>query len=417
MEVLETQRQPSIEDSEENDNMRTNKVIELLNTNRPALILEYLFGIFRFRVQNNEVVPINKTMKILCIVQLSIYIAFFSVFIRISSVISGTAKFEDMDEVPSIVIVTQYIFSSIRTSLFFNEENIKILTTLVDLDDKLYLNTNQNFYKKSRRVTIKVVVILLLVHTVVSIIDMLTDGNNIDMSKIVVLPVYMEQSLEISVFCLMVMMLTRRLKVINNYLVKFIDEKDSNKASVFIVREKKEGPEEFNLIGRASSDNMKIRDLAVTYDIIGETCALINEVFNFQIFMTLIATFTYVVITIWTGLGFYRNSASGSNTASLATIILWCITAICLIVFMSMTCEKLLLARTETKVLVNKIIMDYNLPKTMRVQAKAFMELIEAWPLRIYIYDMFSVDITLMLKYISVATTYLIVIIQISHFI
>ncbi|KAL0830436.1 hypothetical protein ABMA28_002605 [Loxostege sticticalis] len=417
MEVPETKRQRSIEETEGNVNVRKKKEIELLNTNRPALILENLFGIFRFRVQNNEVVPINKTRKILCIILLSIYIVLFSLSIRKS--INITAKFVDMmDEVLSVVLMIQYILCSIRTSLFFNQENIKILTALVDLDEKLYLNTNQNFYKKSRRVTIKVVFILLLVHTVVSILDLFTDGSDVDMSKIVILPVYMEQSLEISVFCLMIMMLTRRLKVINNYLAKFIDEKDNSKASVFIVREKKDGrTEEFNLIGRASSDNMKIRDLAVTYDIIGETCALINEVFNLPICMALIATFMYVVITIWSTLGYYRNSSSEGNTASLATIILWCITAMCLITFISMTCEKLLLARTETKVLVNKIIMDYNLPKTMRVQAKAFMELIEAWPLRIYIYDMFSVDITLILKYISVSTTYLIVIIQISHYI
>lgn len=418
MEITEPQRQPPLDEFEEiEENVEKKKRIELLNTTRPVLIIEYLFGIFRYRVHNNELFPISKSMKLLCILLMSFYVVLFSVFLKLSSAINGTAKIEDMmDEVPSVVILIQYIVSTIRTSLFFNQANIRILTALADLDDKLYVNTNPDFYKKSYKISLKVVIILLLTHVVVSLLDLLTDGDNIDMSKIVVLPMYTVQSLEISVFCLLIMSLTRRLKVINNYLMKFVDEKDSNKASVFIVREKKEAPEEFNLIGRASSDNMKIRDLASSYDIIGETCTLINEVFNFQIFMTLVATFTYVVITIWTSLGYYRNSFEG-NTGSLATIILWCITVICVIAFMSMTCERLLLARTETKVLINKIIMDYDLPKTMRVQAKAFMELVEAWPLRIFIYDMFSVDITLMLKYISVATTYLIVIIQISHFI
>ncbi|XP_028165816.1 uncharacterized protein LOC135075842 [Ostrinia nubilalis] len=416
MEATRLSRQPSTEEAEVTDK-KNNKIIELANTIRLAMRIEYGFGIFRFRQHDNQLAPINKKVKIFCIVLMITVVVLFSVFNIIPSDVA-TGYLVKIDKVPSIVILIQYVISAIRTSLFFNEGNIRIISTLADLDSKLHINTNQDFYRKSKRVTLKIVIILHLVHFIVSISDLFADNSNFRMKigKLVILPIYLEQSLEISVFCLMVMMLTRRLSIINNYLLKFINEKDTNKASVFIVKEKKEVPEEFNLIGRSSSDNTKIRDLAAAYDIIGETCALVNEVFNFQIFMTLVATFTYVVITIWTGLDYYRSS-SGENTGELATIIIWCFTEFCLIAFMSMTCEKLLLARTETKVLINKIIMDYDLPKTMRVQAKAFMELIEAWPLRIFIYDMFSVDITLMLKYISVSTTYLIVIIQISHFI
>ncbi|KAJ8723433.1 hypothetical protein PYW08_003345 [Mythimna loreyi] len=135
----------------------------------------------------------------------------------------------------------------------------------------------------------------------------------------------------------------------------------------------------------------------------------------FSIFMTLVSTFTYVVITIWSSLYFYRKSAD--NSGELINTAVWCFSAIYTVGIMSISCELLLITRNETRILVNKVIMNYDLPKTMRVQAKAFMELVEAWPLRIYVYDLFSVDITLMLKFISVATTYLIVIIQISHFV
>ncbi|KAL0830440.1 hypothetical protein ABMA28_002609 [Loxostege sticticalis] len=416
METLEPQRQASVEESEDNDNADNNKTIELLNTNRPVFVIESLFGIFKFRVKNNEMVPITKTMKLLSILIISFYVTVYCSYFKLPSAVGGTTKFVEMaDEIPAIVILLRYIVSAIRTTFFFNRENIRILTTLADLDDKLHVNTNQDFYKKSHRVTVTTVLLLLIIHVVVSLIDIFIETT--EYGKFSVIPtylIYLEQSLEVSDFCLMIMMLTRRLNIINNYLLKFIDLKDDNKASVFIIRGKKEGLEDFNLIGRASSDNTKIRDLASTYDIIGESCALLNEMFNFQIFMTLVSTFMYVVITIWTSLYYYKN---GEDPSALVTTIMWCIIEICLIAYMSMTCEKLLRSRTETKVLVNKIIMDYDLPQTMRVQAKAFMELIEAWPLRIFIYDMFSVDITLMLKYISVSTTYLIVIIQISHFI
>ncbi|XP_047025532.1 uncharacterized protein LOC124634152 [Helicoverpa zea] len=211
-------------------------------------------------------------------------------------------------------------------------------------------------------------------------------------------------------------MVKRRLTIINDYLRAFVQEQEKNGANIFTVTNKKvEKKGELNFIGRTSDSNTKIRDLATMYDIIGKICHMINKVFNFQIFMTLVSTFTYVVITIWTSLYYYRKP--GSNLGELINTAVWCCSAIYTVGIMSVSCERLLLVRNETRVLVNKVIMNYDLPKTMRVQAKAFMELVEAWPLRIYIYDMFSVDITLMLKFISVATTYLIVIIQISHFV
>ncbi|XP_063891694.1 uncharacterized protein LOC135117148 [Helicoverpa armigera] len=131
--------------------------------------------------------------------------------------------------------------------------------------------------------------------------------------------------------------------------------------------------ETVNFIGNASESNTKIRNLVQMYGMIGHTCSMIGKIFSLQILAILIT-------------------------------------------YMSFTCERLLSVRNETNILVNKIIMNYDLPTTMRDQAKAFMQLVEAWPLRIYIYDMFSVDITLMLKFISVATTYFIVVIQVVHF-
>lgn len=414
MEHKEEENETVLEDTEVKDDRKHN-IRKLISTMQPAILFENLFGIFRFRLTDAEVVAANGKMRILTILLTSTYILLFFSFLKLPAAITGTAKLVDIvDEMPSLVALIQYVLSAIRTSFFLNERNIHIITTLADLDYKLHVSTNQDFYKKTHGTTKKIMFVLIFIHLLVSLTDLMTD-DYITVSNVIVFPIYLQQSLEICVFCIMILMLMRRLNVINNYLTKFINEKDNSKSSVFIVTEKKAAPEEFNLIGRSSSENMKIRDLAVTYDIIGETCDLINDVFNFQIFMSLVATFTFIVITIWSSLYYYRTS--GDNNVSLATIIIWCITDIFIVAFMSLTCEKLLLTRTDTKILVNKIIMDYDLPKIMRVQAKAFMELIEAWPLRIFIYDMFSVDITLMLKYISVATTYLIVIIQISHFV
>ncbi|XP_049703753.2 uncharacterized protein LOC126056122 [Helicoverpa armigera] len=212
-------------------------------------------------------------------------------------------------------------------------------------------------------------------------------------------------------FCKYNDMLRRRLKVINQYVQVFADEQEQDTATVFIVKPKNEQEkEELHFIGRPSDDNTKIRDIAKMYNVIGQICTMVNEVFNFLILAFLATTFTYIILNMWTCLHYYRIGLKdlGMLINITGSFFFW----ILYVVVISITCERLLLVRNDTKIQVNKIVMNYDLPKSMREQAKTFMELIEAWPLRIHVFDMFSVDISLMLKFISVATTYLIVVIQ-----
>lgn len=404
----------SIEEAEDNVDSKQ-QLSPLISTIKPVLLLEGFFGIFRVRFSKDAIFPVNGKMKILSVLITLNYIFLFICFRKFTQVITGTTDFIEVvgDEIPSVVVLIGYFLSSLRTSLLFSDQSVQLITILIDLDRRLHITSNKEFYKNSRSVVIKILVVMFIGQFGVSTCDVFS-SKAIGISDFVDLPIYMQQSLEVCVFCIMIWTLMHRLRVINNYLANFINKKDSEKSSVFVVTNKIRDPEDFNLIGRPSSDNLKIRELAGTYDLVGEACSLISEIFTFQILMTLINTFIFIVTIIWSSLSYFRTP--GNNEVSMATIIMWCIVNICVVAFMSVTCEKLLHTRAGTKILVNKVIMDYDLPKGMRVQAKAFMELIEAWPLRIFVYDMFSVDITLMLKYISVATTYLIVIIQISHY-
>lgn len=126
--VLEPQRNASIEQYEDSDKANNNKIKELLNTNRPVLVIVYLFSIFRFKVHNNEVVPNTKKMKLLCILLLSFYVSLYCTFIRLPSPIGGTTKFVDMaKEIPVTVKLIRYAVSAIRTSFYLNQENIRFL--------------------------------------------------------------------------------------------------------------------------------------------------------------------------------------------------------------------------------------------------------------------------------------------------
>lgn len=390
-----------------------NKICENYNALKPIIFFENCFGIFRFCMKNGQLQPPTWAMKLYSVFMLTLYLIAFVFALRLPDVFTAQNSFISIiDQVPALIILFHYTITMITTSYYLSKRNIEIITNIAELDDQLLKINDISFYKKARSTNIKRLVTLCLLQCTIVIIDMVTQEES--RAELIIFSIYFIEKLEIMYFCVFIGMVKCRLTYINDYLSQFLKDK-GNKLSVFTLRDRAEPLKELNLIGSPSESNMKIRDLAIMYDKLGIILSLINDVYNFQIFMCLVSTFVYIVITIWTSLYFYKSEEN--NSGPLLTICIWCFTAILVVAGMCFVCEKLRLARNCTKVLVNQIIMDYDLPKTMRVQAKAFMELIEAWPLRVMIYDMFSVDITLMLKFISVATTYLIVIIQISHFI
>lgn len=380
---------------------------------KPTLLIENWFGIFRFSVVDGDVVTTSKTKKAIGIAITVVNTISFACSLQFPSAITGTGVLvEAIDEIPKLIIIIQYVTNAIATAFFLGETTVNIYKRFANLDSLLLINTN-DFYIKSRKISIIIIILIILCNCSFSFIDFLTDKAFITV-KLMSVSLNIEQNVETFIFCKMVCMLNSRLKIINEYLTKFIH--DNNRRNfVFTINKKDMTGDKFNFVGRASERNMKIRDLAALYDTIGEIFCMINGVFNFQILMCLITTFSHIVITIWTSI--YYSKTPDDVSGLLVTVSIWCFLNVFSVVVMSCTCEQLLSTRIKTKILVNEIVMDYDLPKTMRIQAKVFMEMIEVWSLRMFVYDMFSVDIKLMLKFISVATTYLIVIIQISHFV
>ncbi|KOB69560.1 Gustatory receptor 53, partial [Operophtera brumata] len=392
---------------------KRNKIQENYYALSPILIFENCVGIFRFYLKNGQLHPPTWAMKSYSVFLITIYLTGFGLLLRLPAAITGQESLiEIINEVPSFVILFHYTMTMITTSFFVSSPNMEIIINLAELDDQLIKTNVIDFYNKDRNRNIKYVIFLCISQFLLSVIDIVTEDEFVPESAII-FSVYLIQKLEILVFCILIGMVKRRLTIINGFMSKFLEDND-NKTPVFTVCNRTIALKEINMIGRPSENNMKIRDLAVMYDKLGTICSMINNIYNFQIFMSLVSTFIFIIITIWTSLYYYKSPENFSGP--LVSISIWCFTTILVVAVMCFVCERLRVVRNSTKILVNQIIMDYDLPKTMRVQAKAFMELIEAWPLRVLIYDMFSVDITLMLKFISVATTYLIVIIQVSHF-
>ncbi|XP_063891695.1 uncharacterized protein LOC135117149 [Helicoverpa armigera] len=273
------------------------------------------------------------------------------------------------------------------------------------------LENIKNFYKKSLLESYKYVTLIVTIQVVIISLDALTIHVAWALAVGVISFV---QRLEIITFCKYIDLLRRRLQIINKYLKTFVNEQDRKSETIFTIEtETIVTNDTANLIGDASESNTKIRDLAQMYGLIGHTCSMIGKIFSLQILTILISVFLLLITVMYNSLIVYQTSTDwGTIVNAIVSFSFW----LFYFAFMSFKCEQLLSVRNETKILVNKIIMNYGLPTTMRDQAKAFMQLMEAWPLRIHIYDMFSVDTTLMLKFISVATTYFIVIIQVVHF-
>lgn len=95
----------------------------------------------------------------------------------------------------------------------------------------------------------------------------------------------------------------------------------------------------------------------------------------------------------------------------------WCVSEICFLAMICFLCENILKIRNKTEVLTSDIIMNYNISDTARNQAKTLKEVLDAWPMNNVVYGMFEMNINLPLKYINISTTYLILVIQVSHFI
>ncbi|PZC76648.1 hypothetical protein B5X24_HaOG200769 [Helicoverpa armigera] len=387
------------------------KIQKVMYTVKPVTVLEYCFAMFKYNFCDGQLQPTKTGMKIYSSLCIIVYALVFFRFFFMPAV-----GYPYITLVPPICAFIHYVISSfIAFFLSGSKAYICIFTTIAKLDQLLQVDIVKDFYKKSRSRTNILVFIAVSIHALNCFLEIIGDLKEYVMT-LTSFHLFFTQRIELASFFNCVAMVTDRLNVVNKFLDTFVTEQDKKDITVFIVKErKKESKETLNFIGRASENNVKIRDLAAIYDILGRTCMMINKAYNFSLLMILTNSLAFILITFWQALSFYQSQEMDSS--DLIYMAVWCMSTISNLIALAFGCERLLRARNKTRILVNKIVMDYDLPRSMRVQAKAFMELVEVWPLHIYIYDMFSVDITLILKFISVATTYLIVIIQISHLI
>ncbi|XP_045449645.1 uncharacterized protein LOC123658249 [Melitaea cinxia] len=255
------------------------------------------------------------------------------------------------------------------------------------------------------------ITIILIVPYYATFIDFLLKKQFTEIGEVIDLVdelIDFERHFEVFAFCVFIEILNDKLGVVNINLKQYVRPNNRNMYVNVIIP--KNNDIRKDLTNREG--NSKLLFLGKAYTIISETNELINKVFQFHIFKCLLSTFIYVIIIIWTFL-YYIRSSNAFDT--MPRVFMLCVFEILSISAMSFVCELMLLKCRRTKILINDIIMNYDLPVELRIEAKLLMDLTEVRPLKIFAYDMFAIDIKLVLKFVSVSTTYLIVIVQLSH--
>ncbi|GBP04987.1 hypothetical protein EVAR_3348_1 [Eumeta japonica] len=372
----------------------------LLETLSLELKLENVFGMNRFRWNGHELTALkNRTKFSSMILSTSLVIAFVTTRFYPIAILGEPYEFDAFRECPVYLILGQYWVGCILAYTTHSDDNIKIMKGIYNLDTSLKLNATEDYYNKARKENVILVSFLIVYLAVFHICGIASDGV-LTVGGLLYTFVHFYQDLELFMFYKLLNMLKRRLHILNDWLRKIILNYENSAKAV-------DGDED--------DVATKLHALAALYYDAGEICSSINNVFNFHIFMILISSFAHVIVIQWVALRSYGSK--GDFTVNVMKVTIWSIRCAYAVLMMCITCEKLLSVRNDTKILVNEMIMDYDRPSRVRRLAKAFMDLLETSDMKVSIYDMFYVDGALVFKFLSVCTTYLVVLIQIYHFV
>ncbi|XP_045485490.1 uncharacterized protein LOC110992586 [Pieris rapae] len=380
-----------------------NNVHNVVDSLKPLLIIENLFGIFRFSYANAVLAAPTRVTKIytICVIFITI-ISYTYQMVELTQTLFtfNGVKLEFISASPSIFMIGQFI-TSLIASFLFSKKNIILIKTISEIDS--LLGINEVFYSNfKRKIIIKICT--LAVSFSLSITYELYVNQDSSVMILCMAVVSLAQKLQVVFFCNYINMITERINVLNNHLRNFTPNENG------IVIKK---TSQLYYIG-CKVENMSIKSLSIAYSLMGVVMVTTNKIFQINIFQALISIFFYIIIAIWTYIYYYRML---KDSTFFVSNLIWCIGELFFLALICYVCERVVTKRNETKAFVNEIIMNYNFSDETRGQAKTLLEVVKTWRLNIIAYGMFEMNITLLLKFVSVATTYLIFLCQLSHFV
>nr|WCC57952.1 gustatory receptor 24.2 [Papilio polytes] len=379
----------------------------LVQSMRSLLCVEYFYGIFRCRLSSRSSEAIDLRMKFISVAVASVWLT-----ICFSSVIPNLGKlFKDaestIEHMGWILNVLQYAGTIILLVFWQSQKNQKVIELFSSIDMSLHVGVHQNFYIASLFHCKKLLLIyVLFCLALVGIYIYYVIYHGI-VGNIAFLIVYAEMKIEIIVFCQFLFMIRQRLFLIRDYLSKISFDRQYR-----MFMQISEPDVDFNFIGHISTNNFRIRDLASLYCKIGKLCNLINDIFNYLMLVTLAIAFFVILSNVWVSLYYSRLI---HNFLVSVTLLLSNLFEFLFVILLAYHCGNVTVARNELKYSLYEISKKNDSPLFMRTQAEMFLDLIKVWPMSIYVLNMFPVDLKLVLKFISISTTYVIIVVQINH--
>lgn len=381
--------------------------LDVFHTIQPVMFIEYLFAVGRLFKRKGEIKTANIYFKVFGIIYVIVQIILMYILVEIHSNDVGLDMIYDMHFTPTVTIVIGYVMFVINNNFISGNRNMQMYLRFKKIDKDLNIHFNRDFYRTSRRQHFLILIILFISHSIYHIIEVTLDSANFA----IIWGVYFFQDIEKAFFCILIFMIKKRLDIINLHIAKCINLHRLRKADSSLNGIK------FNRFDPILSKKLKISELARVYNSIGELCSLINDDFNLNIFFGFMGTFSYVITSIWSVLYYSRPGIHVYKTITLINQLIWIILELYPIVVVCLVSNWLPWTQKKIKVLLNEIIIDYTTPDTIRNEAKSFNELVDVWPLHIFMYKMFRIDVGLLLNFVNLCTTYLIFMLQITHFI
>nr|WCC57985.1 gustatory receptor 51 [Papilio polytes] len=377
----------------------------ILRSMKPILIIENCFGVFRYRTGMDR--TIEKRIHIFCTSISFIWITNFIIFCLMPALKEGIKLPEILlEELPWQIITLQYA-ATLLIGLTQKNKCRRIIGLLSDVDFRLQANYVENIYRDSFKKALYLLIIYFLFCISIFIIDLLTsDGYRFE--YVLYLLVYFERKIEITTFLYTMFMFRYRLLLIEKQLIEILKRQSSNNHRNKIIT--------FNGVRKVGCGSFKnnISCLALSYNNIGETCHILNTAYNFLLSTIPVSVFIFIISTFWTSLSCFKRD---QNIKALIRIVIWSFSELTTIIILSMCCEKLLTVRRKIKSVLYKILNCDFFSKELHHETKAFLELIDLWPLSIYAYDMYQINFKFVLNFMGICTSYLIIIIQINNFI
>lgn len=296
MHLKEEENVENDKDTEKADGEKS--IGNIVYTIKPLYLVQRCFGMTTFQMVDGEIRSIgwkNKIFGLSCLLTYGVLLLYYCATF-ISSMSSFNFSFSMIIYIiPAAIALVEYVICAITTSVLTATVNVSFLIAFAEIDTLLSIHKINDFYRKSRKETSQFL-IGFFVNVIINVTIFFITLKKIEMISVVLLPVDYFQKFQILVFCRVVLMLRSRLIMINDSLTAFIENQNGKNTNIYTIGERKGKTKvKLNFIGLASNTNIKIRDLAIIYDHIGKICEMINEAFNFQIFMTLVSSVNFCI--------------------------------------------------------------------------------------------------------------------------